>query len=133
MDKRRSPRESFAGRLPPQNLEAEQGVLGSILLSHEALDDVVEVLRPDHFYSEANQRIFEAVMRLHERGVKGDAVTLSEELTRNGDMEVVGGDQYLIQVLEAVPNAAHARYYADIVRDRWIQRTLANSCNEILG
>ena len=129
MDKRRSPRESFAGRLPPQNLEAEQGVLGSILLSHEELDDVVEVLRPDHFYSEANQRIFEAVMRLHERGVKGDAVTLSEELTRNGDMEVVGGDQYLIQVLEAVPNAAHARYYADIVRYRWIQRTLANSCN----
>ena len=61
----RSPRESFAGKLPPQNLEAEQGVLGSILLSHEALDDVVEVLRADHFYSEANQRIFEAIMRLH--------------------------------------------------------------------
>ena len=133
MDNRRTLRESFTGKLPPQNLEAEQGALGSILLSPEALDDVVEVLRPDHFYSEANQRIFEAIMRLHERGVKGDAVTLSEELARNGDTEVVGGDQYLIQVLEAVPNAAHARYYADIVRDRWIQRTLANSCNEILG
>ena len=118
MDNRRTLRESFTGKLPPQNLEAEQGVLGSILLSPEALDDVVEVLRPDHFYSEANQRIFEAIMRLHERGVKGDAVTLSEELDRNGDTEVVGGDQYLIHVLEAVPNAAHARYYADIVRDR---------------
>lgn len=129
----RPPRESFAGKLPPQNLEAEIGVLGSILLSHEAMDDVLEVLRPDHFYSEANQRILEAILRLHEKGVRSDAVTLHEELARSNDLDVVGGDEYLIQVLESVPNAAHARYYADIVRDRWIQRSLASSCNEILS
>ncbi len=123
----------FQGKLPPQNLEAEMGVLGSILLMHEAIDEVGDVLRPDHFYADRHQKIFGAVLGLYENGKRGiDAVTLAEELDRRNQLDEIGGVEYLSKVLEAVPNAAHAKYYAKIVRDRWIQRSLAYACTEIL-
>ena len=125
--------EEFAGRLPPQNLEAEQGTLGSVLLENETIDEVTEILRPHHFYSDSHQRIFRAIISLHDRGVRGiDALTVHDELQRTGDLENVGGPEYLAQVLATVPHASHARYYADIVRDKWIQRSLTYACNEIL-
>lgn len=123
----------FQGKLPPQNLEAEMGVLGSILLMHEAIDEVGDVLRAEHFYADRHQKIFAAVMGLYENGIRGiDAVTLAEELDRRKQLDEIGGVEYLAKILEAVPNAAHAKYYAKIVRDRWIQRSLAYACTEIL-
>ena len=123
----------FQGKLPPQNLEAEMGVLGSILLMHEAIDEVGDVLKADHFYADRHQKIFAAVMGLYENGVRGiDAVTLAEELDRRKELDDIGGVEYLGKILEAVPNAEHAKYYAKIVRDRWIQRSLAYACTEIL-
>lgn len=128
------PRESFAGKLPPQNLEAEQGVLGSVLLLNEAMDDIVEILKPEHFYSDAHQRLFKAILQLRERGVRGiDVVVLAEELMKNQELDDVGGTEYLEQILEAVPHAAHAKYYAEIVRDKATQRALTYACNEILA
>jgi replicative DNA helicase len=109
----------------PRNIEAEKSVLGSICLSCDAHDEVAEVIRSEHFYSESNRLIFEAIEAITKRGERPDAVTLSEELTRSRKLEIVGGDKYLIQVLEAVPNAAHARYYADIVIDRWTARRIS--------
>jgi replicative DNA helicase len=132
MSDQRPAKDPFAGRLPPQNLEAERGVLGSILLVNEAYDDVADKLQAHHFYNDANQRIYKAIHALYERSVRIDAVTLFEELKRTGELEHIGGDDYLVQVLESVPHAAHAKYYADIVRDRAIQRSLVYSCNEIL-
>ena len=124
----------FQGKLPPQNLEAEMGVLGSILLMHEAIDEVGDVLKADHFYADRHQKIFAAVMGLYENGIRGiDAITLAEELDRRKELDEIGGVDYLLKILEAVPNAANAKYYAKIVRDRWIQRTLAYACTEILG
>lgn len=126
-------REIFAGKLPPQNLEAEQGVLGSVLIENQAIDDVVETIKSDHFYSDAHQKLFAAIMRLHERGIRGiDAVVLAEELQRANELEDVGGVEYLAEILGAVPNAAHAKYYAAIVRDKATQRALTYACNEIL-
>ena len=123
----------FQGKLPPQNLEAEMGVLGSILLMHEAIDEVGDVLKADHFYADRHQKIFAAIMALYENGIRGiDAVTLAEELDRRKELDEIGGVEYLGKILEAVPNAAHAKYYAKIVRDRWIQRTLVYTCTEIL-
>lgn len=123
----------FQGKLPPQNLEAEMGVLGSILLMHEAIDEVGDVLKADHFYADRHQKIFASVMGLYENGIRGiDAVTLAEELDRRKQLDEVGGVEYLAKILEAVPNAAHAKYYAKIVRDRWIQRSLVYTCTEIL-
>ena len=129
----RPTQELFQGKLPPQNLDAERGVLGSVLLLNEAIDEVAEILHADQFYSDAHQKIFAAVSRLYEEGVRGiDAVTLAEDLDKHNEMEDVGGVAYLLQILESVPHAAHAKYYAEIVRDKWIQRSLTFACNDIL-
>lgn len=121
-------------RLPPQNLDAERGVLGSILLMNEAIDEVGESLKAEHFYSDAHQKMYSAIHRLYENGIRGiDAITLAEELVRSGHFEDVGGAGYLAQILEAVPHAAHVRYYATIVREKWMQRSLIYACTEILS
>ena len=120
-------------KLPPQDLDAERGVLGSILLFNDVIDDVVDVITASHFYLDAHQLIFKAIWQLHENGIRGiDAVTVSNELEKKGHLEAVGGDHYLIKVLESVPHAAHAKYYAGIVRDKYIQRSLIYTCTEIL-
>ena len=120
-------------RVPPHNLEAERGVLGSILLMNDALDEVAEVLIASHFYHHAHELMYAAILDLHERGVRGiDAVTLAEELQSREQLEEIGGPLFLHEILEAVPHAAHARYYADIVRDKWMQRSLIVACTEVL-
>jgi replicative DNA helicase len=120
-------------RLPPQNLDAERSVLGSILLVNEAIDEVAEFLESDHFYGDAHRRIYAAILKLHDAGNRGiDPVTLGNELISRSELEEVGGVPYLAEVLESVPHAAHARYYANIVRDKWVQRSLIYACTEIL-
>lgn len=120
-------------RLPPQNLEAERSVLGSMLLSSAAIDEVADLVQPRHFYADPHIRIAEAIFRLSETTVGGiDAVTVAEELERTGDLETIGGAAYLAQVLETVPHAAHARYYAEIVRDKFVRRALRDACTKVL-
>ena len=122
-----------ADRLPPQNLDAEKGVLGSLLLMNEAIDEVAEFLRPDHFYSDRHRAIYATILELSEAGTRGiDLVTLAEKLTQTKRLEDAGGLAYLDEILDAVPHAAHARYYADIVREKSIQRELIRSCTETL-
>ncbi len=121
-------------RLPPQNLDAERGVLGSILLMNEAIDEVGESLKAEHFYSDPHQRIYAAIQHLYESGIRGiDAITLAEELVRRGEFETAGGPSYLAEVLDSVPHAAHVRYYSTIVREKWMQRSLIYACTEILS
>lgn len=120
-------------RVPPQNLEAEKGVLGSILLASESLDDVVEIIREEHFYNDAHRCIFAAIRTLRDRGLIGiDAVTLAEELDRQQKLDEVGGVEYLKEILQSVPHAGHAAYYAEIVRQKYLQRSLIYACTEIL-
>ena len=127
------PSTELFDRLPPQNLDAERGVLGSCLLLNDAIDEVSEFLHASHFYSDAHQRIFAAIQRLYEGGTRGiDAVTLAEELERTSELAEVGGPAYLVEILEAVPHAAHAKYYGNIVRDKWIQRSLIYACTDVL-
>ncbi len=123
----------FAGKLPPQNLVAEQSVLGSVLLHNEAIDEVADFLQAAHFYSTHHQTIYAAILKLHEQGVRGiDAVTLAEELDKRQELEGVGGVRYILEILETVPHAAHVKYYAEIVRDKYIQRSLTNVCTDVL-
>lgn len=121
-------------RVPPQNLDAERGVLGSVLLLNEAIDEVGEVLKAEHFYSDSHQKIYSAIRDLYENNVKGiDGVTLANELVRRGELEEIGGAAYLGEILDAVPHAAHVRYYSDIVREKYLQRSLIYACTEILS
>lgn len=120
-------------KIPPQDLDAERSVLGSILFASEAFDEVVQLIQEQSFYSDPHRRIFRAIHRMYETGIRAiDVVTLAHELQKQGDMEAIGGVPYLNQVMESVPHAAHAEYYARIVRDKWLQRTLIDACTESL-
>ncbi len=125
--------EQLLDKVPPQDLEAERCVLGSVLALNEVLDDVLQHVRADHFYSDAHRRMFQAIHDMYESGVRGiDAVTLGHELEKRKWLEEVGGPGYLLTVLQAVPHAAHAEYYAKIVREKALQRELINACTDSL-
>ena len=118
-------------RTPPQDLEAEQSVLGGMLLSKDAIADVVEALRGDDFYKPAHQTIYEAILDLYGRGEPADAITLSAELTKRGELGRVGGAPYLHTLISSVPTAANAGYYARIVSERAILRRLVEAGTRI--
>ncbi|MFO0951153.1 MAG: replicative DNA helicase [Isosphaeraceae bacterium] len=121
-----------ADRQPPQKLEAEQGVLGSILLDNDVLHDVISELNVEDFYRDSHQVIYRAIRDMYDLGKGIDAITLSEELTRRGQFEQIGGADYLGEIIHSVPHAANARYYGQIVRQKSVSRQLIESANEIL-
>jgi replicative DNA helicase len=120
------------GRLPPQNIEAEKGVLGSLLLDSDMCDEVATIVRAEDFYADANQKLFRHLMAMHDEGKRIDAVLLKERLKREGDFEAIGGTAYLADVAQSVPYAANATYYAKLVRDKATLRALIHAGNEIL-
>ncbi|MBO0871774.1 MAG: replicative DNA helicase [Pseudonocardia sp.] len=111
-------------RTPPHDLYAEQCVVGGMLLSKDAIADVVEVLRPGDFYRPAHQVLFDVVIDLYGRGEPADAVTVAAELTKRGEITRVGGADYLHTLMALVPVAANAGYYARIVHERAVLRRL---------
>jgi replicative DNA helicase len=118
-------------RLPPQSLEAEESVLGGVLLDNAALDRVLEFVRADDFYREAHRRIFRAMVHLAERNEPADLVTLAETLRQRGELQDVGGASYLAELAERVPTAANVAHYARIVREKAILRSLITTATEI--
>jgi replicative DNA helicase len=126
-----SPGESF-DRTPPQDLLAEQSVLGGMMLSKDAIADVVEVVRGADFYRPAHETIFEAVLDIYGRGEPADAVTVADELTKRGDLTRIGGTAYLHTLISGVPTAANAGYYAQIVRERAVLRRLVEAGTRIV-
>ena len=125
------PGESF-DRTPPQDVAAEQSVLGGMMLSKDAIADVIEVLRSTDFYRPAHEIVFDAVLELYGRGEPADAVTVSDELTKKGSLTRVGGAPYLHTLISSVPTAANAGYYARIVRERAILRRLVEAGTKIV-
>ena len=119
-------------RTPPQDLVAEQSVLGGMLLSKDAIADVVEVLKSTDFYRPAHQIVFDAVLDLYGKGEPADPVTVSAELTRLGQLARVGGAPYLHTLISSVPTAANAGYYAKIVADRAVMRRLVEAGTRIV-
>lgn len=118
-------------RVPPQDVEAEQSVLGSMLLSKDAIADVVETTRGPDFYRPAHEAIYETVLDLYSRGEPADAITVANELERSGQLARVGGRPYLHTLIEMVPTPAHAAGYAAIVRERAILRRLVEAGTRI--
>jgi len=119
-------------RLPPQNLEAERSVLGSILLDNEVLHDVVTFLRVQDFYRDAHQVIYAAIRDMYDRSKGIDVVTLSAELVLRGQLQDVGGDDMLEQIVNSVPHAANAQYYAELVKEKSVNRQLIENATEII-
>jgi len=118
--------------LPPQDLDAERAVIGSILLFEDLFDDVQSTLRPEMFYLDAHTKIYRELLAMREKGIGIDAETLRSRLVRVGKLEEIGGVEYLAKCLTAVPHAAHAKYHASQVRDRWTQRQVIYTCTELL-
>lgn len=114
-------------RTPPQDLEAEQSVLGAMLMSKEAIADSVEMLKARDFYRPANEMVFNAILDLYGRGEPADPVTVADELSRQGQLEQCGGHVYLADLLSSVSVAANAAYYAAIVRDKAVLRRLVQA------
>jgi replicative DNA helicase len=119
-------------RLPPQNREAERSVLGSMLRDNAVIGDIVQIVRTEHFYADAHQKIFSAITYLYDKGKPVDIVVLAEELHQRGQVEDIGGYGYLTELWDAAPTAANAAYYANIVRDRSLVRSLIHTSTEIL-
>ncbi|WP_454086280.1 replicative DNA helicase [Georgenia sp. Marseille-Q6866] len=118
-------------RTPPQDLAAEQSVLGGMLLSKDAIADVVEELRGPDFYRPAHELVYDAIIDLYGRGEPADAVTVAAELGRRGELGRVGGAAYLHTLIASVPTAANAGYYARLVRDQAVLRRLVEAGTRI--
>jgi len=119
-------------RTPPQDLEAERSVLGGMMISKDAIADVIEQIRGTDFYRPAHETIYDAVIDLYGRGEPADAITVADELTKRGELTRIGGAPYLHTLIASVPTAANAGYYARIVRERAILRKLVEAGTRIV-
>lgn len=126
-----SPSEDFR-RQPPQDLAAEQAVLGGMLLSKDAIADVLERLRPGDFYRPAHQNVYDAILDLYGRGEPADAVTVAAELDRRNLLRRIGGAPYLHTLISTVPTAANAGYYATIVAEKALLRRLVEAGTRVV-
>ncbi|MGH2739830.1 MAG: replicative DNA helicase [Actinomycetota bacterium] len=119
-------------RIPPHNLEAEESVLGSMMLSSEAIAQVIEIVRSDDYYRQAHREIHKGLIDLYARGEPVDAITAVEELKRNGTLEGAGGQLYIHHLVETVPTPASAAHYARIVADHSLLRRLIEASSTII-
>ena len=116
---------ALTDRTPPQDARAEQSVLGGMMLSKDAIADVIEAIRSQDFYKPAHEMVYEAIVDLYGRGQPTDVVAVADELTKRGEISRVGGHGYLHTLISSVPTAANAGYYAGIVRERAVLRNRA--------
>ena len=122
---------SLNDKVPPHNIEAEQAVLGALLLNWTAMAEVVSNLRPDRFYSLQNQIIYEAMVKLYTKNATGDTISLINELTVENKLEQAGGAAYIASLTDTVPSAANIDYYANMVLDRAARRDLIHISSEL--
>ncbi|MFH0764060.1 MAG: replicative DNA helicase [Candidatus Omnitrophota bacterium] len=120
-------------RIPPQSIDAEMAVLGSMLLDREAISQAVEMLDPSHFYKEAHRRIFSAILKLFDENKGVDIVTLIEELKKSGALDEAGGPAYITMLSSNMPTAANFIHYARIVKEKTIRRSLIDAATRIIS
>lgn len=125
--------ENLVPRVPPHSEEAEQSVIGSILIDHDAVGIAAENLKPEDFYNLRHKEIFEAILDLYHEGRAVDLVTLKTQLEQRGKLEAAGDMKYLSQVATAVPNSVHIRQYVKIVKDKALYRRFIQLGNQVLA
>ena len=121
------------GRIPPHSLEAEQSILGAMIIDKEAINTAIEKIRPDDFYREANREIFESIVTLFNKNEPVDLITLSEELKRRDMLDNTGGIAYLADLSSSIATTANTKYYCNIVEEKSILRKLIHSCTDVVG
>jgi len=119
-------------KLPPQHIEAEQSILGGILIENEAINRVMEILDADDFYRDTHRKIFNALINLSERDEPADLITLTNELRKSDQLDSIGGASYLASLIDSIPTAANIQYYARIVKEKAILRKLIRTSTEII-
>jgi replicative DNA helicase len=118
-------------KIPPQNIEAEQSILGAILLENEALSKVLEILSPEDFYRESHRKIFNVMLDLFDKNEAIDLITVTDALKRSNNLDAVGGVTYLSSLVAQVPTSANVRYHSKIVKEKALLRALLRSATEI--
>jgi replicative DNA helicase len=119
-------------KMPPQNIEAEQSVLGGILIENQALHKIMEILTPDDFYREAHQKIFNSLLDLSEKDEPADLITVTNELRKKDHLDSIGGASYVTSLIDSIPTAANIEYYARIVKEKAILRKLIDTATNIV-
>ena len=120
------------GKLPPQVLELEEAVLGAMMIDKKGVDEVIDILQPDAFYTEAHKHIFEAIVQLFTESQPIDLLTVSAQLRKNGKLDLSGGDFYLIQLTQKISSSAHIEFHSRIILQKYIQRSLIRISSEII-
>ena len=131
-DNNNAGQNNFFHKLPPQSIESEQSILSSILLNQSALIEILDVLEPHHFYKDANNKIYSASVELFKKNEPVDLVTVTNHLRDMGELESVGGAAYITRLLHSIPMAPNIKTYAQIVRDKYILRSLITKSNAIM-
>ncbi len=125
--------DTILDKIPPQNLEAEMAVLGSMMIDEDAASVALESLRSDSFYKDAHKKIFQAISDLYSASKAIDLVTLGDELKRSGILDGVGGLSFLIALANSVPTAANINHYVNIVKEKSTLRTLINNSTKVIS
>ncbi|NHF57710.1 replicative DNA helicase [Flavobacteriaceae bacterium TP-CH-4] len=120
------------GKIPPQAVDLEEVVLGAMMIDKKGVDEVIDILHPDVFYKDAHRFIYEAIFKLFETSEPVDLLTVSSQLKKDGRLDSVGGDFYLIKLTQKVASSAHIEFHARIILQKYIQRSLIKISNEII-
>ncbi len=120
------------GKLPPQAVDLEEAVLGAMMIDKKGVDDAIDILKPDAFYKEAHRHIYDAIETLFKASQPIDILTVSTQLRKNGKLELVGGDFYLINLTQKIASSAHIEFHARIILQKYIQRSLIKISSEII-
>ena len=120
------------GKIPPQALDLEGVVLGAMMIDKKGVDTVIDILRPESFYKQSHQFIFESMVQLFNDSSPIDLLTVSAQLRKNAKLDQAGGDFYLIQLTQKVSSSAHIEYHARVILQKYIQRSLIKISNEII-
>src|SRR5690554_3203280 len=113
-------------RVPPQNIEAEQSVLGAMLLEKEAIITAAEILKEEDFYRDPHKKLFEVIIDIHEGNEPVDLITVTEELRKKNSLNEIGGATYITSLVNSIPTAANIAYHAAIVKEKSVLRKLIN-------
>ena len=118
------------GKIPPQAVDLEEVVLGAMMIDKKGVDEVIDILHPEVFYKDAHGHIYEAIFKLFETSEPVDLLTVSSQLKKDGQLEAIGGDFYLIKLTQKVASSAHIEFHARIILQKYIQRSLIKISND---